>query len=244
MPLRDHFRQPPRGRTWDEVHGVWPAVITADLNRRLPPRYIASAQVHLGTGFEVNVATFDHSDFGRPMAGDPGEGGVATATLALIEPTLDVAANALPDVDEYEVLIHDMEEDRRLVAAIEIVSPANEDRPAHRRSFVAKCATMLARGVCVAVVDLVTDRRANLYSDLIEFLGVSDPSLANEIPTVYAAACRWLRRRPQGRIQAWAHPLEVGQPLPTLPLWLDEDNWLPLDLEATYEQTCQNIRWP
>jgi hypothetical protein len=35
------------------------------------------------------------------------------------------------------------------VAAIEIVSPANKDRPEHRRKFVAKCAALLQQGVSV-----------------------------------------------------------------------------------------------
>ena len=35
------------------------------------------------------------------------------------------------------------------------------------------------------------------------------------------------------------YPLIVGQPLPTLPLWLTEDLMVPLDLEASYEAACR-----
>jgi hypothetical protein len=38
--------------------------------------------------------------------------------------------------------------------------------------------------------------------------------------------------------------LLTGQPLPTLPLWLADDLAVPLDLEATYEQTCGILRIP
>lgn len=72
------------------------------------------------------------------------------------------------------------------VAAVEIVSPANKDRPEHRRMFVAKCAALLAQGVCVAVIDLVTTRRFNLYSDLLDLVGHTDPSLTPEPPPLYA----------------------------------------------------------
>jgi hypothetical protein len=43
---------------------------------------------------------------------------------------------AAPRVDQehYEVRVYDTQRHRRLVAAIEIVSPANKDRPEHRRS--------------------------------------------------------------------------------------------------------------
>jgi hypothetical protein len=37
----------------------------------------------------------------------------------------------------YEVLIFDLQRERRLVAAVEIASPANKDRPESRRLFAA-----------------------------------------------------------------------------------------------------------
>jgi hypothetical protein len=40
----------------------------------------------------------------------------------------------------------------------------------------------------------------------------------------------------------WHWPLVVGQPLPTLPLWLADDLAVSLDLEASYEETCQVLR--
>ena len=61
----------------------------------------------------------------------------------------------LPAQDEYEVRVYDTDRAQRLVAAIEIVSPANKDRPEHRRAFVAKCAALLQNQVSVTIVDLV-----------------------------------------------------------------------------------------
>ena len=37
----------------------------------------------------------------------------------------------------------------------------------------------------------------------------------------------------------WAHALTVEQPLPTLPLWLSDNLAVPLELEASYEETCR-----
>ena len=71
-------------------------------------------------------------------------------------------------MDEYAVRVYDTKSGRRLVAAVEIVSPANEDRPETRRAFVAKCGpASLQSLVCVAIVDLVTTRTFNLYGDLM-----------------------------------------------------------------------------
>jgi transcriptional regulator with XRE-family HTH domain len=52
------------------------------------------------------------------------DGGVARAVWAPPRPTFDVAAD-LPEQDEYEVRVYDIQRHRRLVAAVEIISPAN-----------------------------------------------------------------------------------------------------------------------
>jgi hypothetical protein len=39
-------------------------------------------------------------------------------------------------------------------------------------------------------------------------------------------------------------PLTVGQPLPTLPLWLTDTLYVPLDLERSYEQACDDLSIP
>lgn len=243
MPLRDHFRPPLDDfRSWDELHGAWPTVIVMALNRSLPPRYVAAPRIHLGPHAEIDVTAHESDATDSAVEGTEGaRGGVATAVWAPPRPTFDVAVD-LPEQDEYEVRVYDAQRHRRLVAAVEIVSPANKDRPEHRRSFVAKCAALLQQRVSVALVDLVTTRRFNMYLDLLEHLGQTDPSLAPEPPVVYAAACRWAREEDAWHFRAWTHSLKVGQPLPVLPLWLADDLAVPLELEATYEETCRILR--
>jgi hypothetical protein len=147
--------------------------------------------------------------------------------------------------DEYEVRVYDMERGQRLVAAIELVSPANKDRPEHRRAFVAKCAALLQNQVSVTIVDLVTVRDQNLYGDLLELIGQSDPALGQESPGIYAVACRATKTKPDPgegwQLETWFEPLRIGQPLPTLPLWLADDLSIPLDLEGSYEATCKAL---
>jgi hypothetical protein len=163
MPLRDHFRPPLDKKTSLEgFHGSWPAVIVMALNRELPPRYLAEPRVHLGVSMEIDVTAFDE-EMPAPSASGFGadEGGVATETAvwAPPRPTFAVAAD-LPDQYAYEVRVFDTWRDRRLVAAVAIVSPANKDRPENRRAFVTKCAALLQQRVSVAIVDLVTTRRS------------------------------------------------------------------------------------
>ncbi len=232
MPLRDHFRPPLDDiASWEELHGAWPAMIVMALNPKLPPRYVAAPRVHLGASMEIDVSADDKDEtasFGRT----PGGGAVATATWAPPRPTFDVATD-LPDQDTYEVRIYDTKRHRRLVAAVAIVSPANKDRPENRRAFVTRCAALLQERVSVAIVDLVTTRQFNLYGDLLELIGQTDPALAPEPPSMYAAACRWTPPGESWRFQTWNHALALGQPLPTLPLWLADDFAVPLELEES-----------
>jgi hypothetical protein len=245
MPLRDHFRPPLADRrSWEGFHGGWPMMIVNALGPKLPERYIAEPQVHLGSSIEIDVATYgqDEADSLAPAARDNG-GGVATAVWAPPRPTLSVATD-LPAQDEYAVRVYDTRSGRRLVAAVEIVSPANRDRPEHRRLFVAKCAALLQNRVCVAIVDLVTTRTSNLYCDLMDFFGQTDPSLAGGPPSLYAVACRWAKNGDAWVLETWTHSLALGRSLPTLPLWLAENLAVPLELEMSYEETCRILRIP
>jgi len=245
MPLRDHFRPPLDDITaWEGFHGQWPAVIVQKLGKWLPSRYVAAPRVHSGSYGEVDVATYDTEAAGSLFSGtDPGNGGVATAVWAPARPTLAVETD-VPDSGDCEVRVFDARRGRRLVAAVEIVSPANKDRPENRRLFVARCAALLQQRVAVAIVDLVTVRDFNLYADLLELLGQSDPALGREPPPLYAVSCRWRLLDQERLLEAWHSPLTFGEPLPTLPLWLTDTFAVPLELEESYQQTCRDLRIP
>src|SRR5438552_3705903 len=222
MPLRDHFRPPLDDlRHWEGLHGGWPMMIVASLRRKLPRRYFAEPRVHSGASAEIDVATFEHEAEGVLAAGDGNDngGGIATAVWAPPRPTLTVVTD-LPTQDVYEVLVYDEKRHCRLVAAVEIVSPANKDRPEHRHAFVSKCAGLLRERVSVVVVDVVTTRAQNLYGELLDLIGQSDPSLSPEPPPLYATACRLTKRENEWLLEAWAQSLGLGRPLPTVPLWL------------------------
>ncbi len=165
---------------------------------------------------------------------------MATAVWAPARPSLAVETS-VPDVDEYEVRIYDARRGRHLVAAIEIVSPGNKDRPEHRNAFIAKCAALLRQGVAVSIVDLVTVRQFNLYAELLAFIGHSDPTLSDPPPHIYATSSRWVTQEKRTILEAWSHVLTVGQPLPVLPLWLSTSLVIPLDLEQSYEQACHDL---
>ena len=239
MPLRDHFRPPVSLQaTWDSLHGMWPADIVRQLRQRLPQGYVAAPTVHPGSQIEVDVATYERDDAPRLQCSDDGVAPVAA--WAPPEPTVAVETD-IPDYDEYSVRIYDAERGRQLVATIELVSPGNKDRPEKRNAFVGKCAALLRKGVAVSIVDVVTTRQSNLYAELMAFVGHPDPTMSVDPPPLYAASCRWVRREPRALLESWSKALAVGQPLPTLPLWLADALVVPLDLEESYERTCRDL---
>ncbi len=138
--------------------------------------------------------------------------------------------------------IYDNRRDRRLVAAIGLVSPSNKDRPETRASFVAKLAALLSQGVCVSLVDVVNLHEVNLYEQLLDWLESSDPDLGDEPPAMSALTLRLRASGTPRLMDSWYDPLRVGQPLPSLPIWLHETLAVSLNLEESYEETCRLLR--
>lgn len=237
MPLRDHFRPPVTDfASWEELHGAWPGVIAFRLNMLLPPEYRSGVKVHLGTLVEIDVGAFELGS--ATSAAGPSDGGPQWQAEA---PTLLLETDELSP-PEYEVLVYDRTAGRRLVAAVELVSPRNKDRPEAREAFVSKCHALLQQEVCVVIVDPVTSRSGNLYAGLAERIGARRPATADA--ATYAVGCRVDRSRGRYRVEAWEHVLSVGSPLPTLPLWISESRYVALELERTYEETCRGLRIP
>ena len=233
MPLLDHFRPPlSQQRHWDSFHGAWAEAMAQHLNQLLlPEHFVAEARVKLGGQVEIDVGTF--AEEGSTTSS--GHGGVAL--WAPPQPTATAPLDfQIPDVFEVHVL-HE-EGGPRLVAAIELVSPANKDRPSHRRMFAVKCASYLQSGVNVMIIDVVTERAGNLHSELLELLPaqLSTPAKGNH--DLYATAYRTVAGSQGLTLETWAKTLSLRQDLPTLPLWIMPDLALPIDLETTYLAAC------
>ena len=240
MPLHDHFRPPVSNkRHWSELHGQWPGEIVRTLFDRLPPGFYAGPRLFLGSSFEVDVSVAKDDDH---LTYSPDSAAGGTATLAALDTPFTAVADGLR-YDEYEVRIYDDQLQRTLVAAIELVGPSNKVRPETRMQFVSKCVALLYEGVCVSIVDIVSERRANLYVELLSRIGQPDPRVGAEPPTMYAVALRLRRRTNQPPlIDAWYFPLALGQPLPTITLWLSPTLRIALPLEPSYGEVCRLLR--
>ncbi len=225
MPLLDHFHPPlSERRHWHSFHNSWATYLSSQLNSLLPSGYFAEANVQFGV--EIDVAAFEETSGAR-------------APTSWMPPTAAASHPFEMSGVVVEVGIFSRSGGPQLAGAVELISPANKDRPLQRDAFVSKCVTYLQAGVGLVLVDVVTERTADLHRELLVRLGVSDPG---EGSVLSGSAHRPVERAGTRCLDVWREPIAVGQPLPTLPLWLRGGLCLPVELESTYERTCVEQR--
>jgi hypothetical protein len=240
MPLLDHFRPPLASRRhWESFHSGWAYEMARWLNRTLiPAGYLAEPVVTLGTQLQVDVAAFDERE--EPTRPNDSAGGTATALQTWAPPDTALTMPAIFP-DDIEVQIFQTEGGSHLVAAVELVSPRNKDRPEARRGFAAKCAAYLQRGIGLVVADIVTTRQQNLHDELADLLGQPPAPRYPTDSLLYVVAYRPSGREGVGQIELWPIDLTLGLALPTVPLALRNGPTVPLDLETTYMDTRQSL---
>jgi hypothetical protein len=245
MPLRDHFHPPISLRKgWAGVHHSWAVTIVQRLNGSiLTPEFESEPEVHAGTAISIDVATYEEGGERSPFGTNGNGGGVATAEWVFAAPVVTLTGPvAFTDPDLFEVQVYKQSGGLKLVAAIELVSPANKDRPAHRRAFATKVASYLQQGVSVVTVDVVTERLANLHDDLVELLHLPDHFDWQSLTGLSAVVYRVVKVNDQPRLDVWPYELTLGAELPIVPLWLEPDLSVPLELELTYTSACESLR--
>jgi hypothetical protein len=220
MPLRDHFHPPLSvERPWDGVHSAWASAIAFQLNGDLLPEdCFAIPQVTTGGRIEGDAATLE-----QPA------------------PTLTAPLDFIGQ-RTFEVKVVQQRGGQRHRAAIQLISPADKDCASRRRACAVRCAADLQQGLSLVLVDVVTQRRANLHEELTRLLGVPEQLAWATSADLYATAYRTTCREGTTQIDVWAEPLSVGRPLPTLPLWLGPTLAVPLNLEESYEAACASLR--
>jgi hypothetical protein len=237
MPLLDHFHPPLSvSHPWKGFHSAWANAITNQLNEVLPEGYYAIPEVPLGDQIEIDVASFERLGNGAAAA-------IGTSTAVWAPPRSRLTAPVdFERVQSVEIHVFEDSGGPQLRAAIELVSPANKDRPRSRLTFAGKCAGYLERSVGLVVLDTVTTPRANVHAEIVAVLEPAADMSWDSPSQLAAVAYRAIRESGQTRVEAWPEPLSVGSNLPTLPLWLGTDLCLPLPLEDSYTAACRSLR--
>jgi hypothetical protein len=224
MPIHDWTRV--EAGDFHHFHQCWVVAIGNALNGGLlPPSYRAMVEQVTGRPIPV-VVTLQ----GREPKEEP-EGGIA---VAVSPPTARVIArmeriNYAKRAD-HVVIRHGR---GKVVAIIEIVSPGNKESRHAIRSFVEKAADILNQGVNLLIVDLFppTPRDPQgIHKAIWDEFGDEPFEAPPGEPLIVASYIG-------GDIPtAYVESIGIGDPLPSLPIFLSETRYVPAPLETTYQE--------
>ena len=132
-----------------------------------------------------------------------------------------------------------------LRGAIELVSPANKDREASRRTFAARCASHLKHGIGVVVVDVVTNRQADLHRELFDLLEVktapNQVEFEDRALRVLLSTCDGAQRTPSGGMARGTLARRESSRRPSL---AGPRSVRARALEESYQAACRSLRIP
>jgi len=236
MPVHDWTRV--EAGIFHDFHIVWTAEIRNALNGGiLPSDYYALVEQHAGR-FVSDVLTLHAGQPGQESSPHPpSSGGIAVAEA----PPRVRRKLTSPETyrERRRTLAIRHVSGHRLVAILEIVSPANKDRPGTVGELAAKVFEALDLGIHVLLVDILPPSRHDpqgmhgaIWDNFEE--GPYDLPVDESLTVAsYAAG---------PPVKAYLEHLTVGAALPeNMPLFLQSDRYVPIPLETTYQGAYRGV---
>lgn len=226
MPLHDWTRATPG--MFPDFHSSWLTDLKRALNAGLLPAGFYAMSEQRASLYGPDVLTLTTNP--RPAPGSyPGGGnGVAVAeprTARRLE------SHAVPTTGRALTVRHAGGE--RVVAVIEVVSPANKDRPEHVGDFAGKVVSLVRNGVHVVVIDILPPGKHDpdgMHAAIWPGLDTEPEAVAPPPDQPFTFAGYRAAYKPVAYLEYAA----VGQSLPDVPLFLDGDVFVNVPLETTY----------
>jgi hypothetical protein len=213
---------------WDGVHNIW----IVELLRWIKPRLPAGYRAYIGSTPALTVgATQEKPDVAvrhwlpEPPPAPPEPAG---QDAELPQPDVVAATISLDPQTAVYVATHN-----RMVAAVELVSPRNKDRPSSRAFYLARYLGYLHEGAHLLLVDVHRRPVGFSFADAL----AAEMQIKHEpLPPPLAVSYQVGEPATEGGrlIGTWRRSLVVGQPLPTIHLALSTRQVIPIDLETTY----------
>jgi Protein of unknown function (DUF4058) len=221
---------------WDGVHSLWIVELLRWIKPRLPEGYRAyigsTPALTVGTGDERADVVVRQWLPEPPADTHPSLPEAAGNAPEFPEPDVELATLTLVPQKALFITVHG-----RMIAAVELISPRNNDRPSSRANYVSRYLGYMLDGAHLLLVDV--HRRPINFSfaeALAQELQIRQP------PSPAPVAVSYRVGEPAatgGRyIAPWRRELVVGQPLPTMPLPLTLHVNIPVDLEFTYSRAA------
>ena len=132
-----------------------------------------------------------------------------------------------------------VERQGRLIAAIEVISPRNKDRPIARSAYLARYLGYLLDGAHLVIVDVHRRPIGFSFADQIATeLHLEQPPVPPPMAVSYRVG---EPTAAGGRLLAiWRRQLTVGDALPAIPLPLTSDQEVILELDQTYARAAED----
>ena len=157
FPGMDPYIEDP-GR-WPDFHGRFIAAIVGTLQPLLRPKYVATGEERVYVAETERLIRPDVAVL-RTSGGVAGRGAVAA-----VEPdAAQVFAIEQEDIHETYIEIVDPNDDRRVIAAIEVLSPKNKRKGAGRDSYLKKRKELWKRGANLVEIDLLRGGRWTVWT--------------------------------------------------------------------------------
>jgi hypothetical protein len=228
MPIHDWTRVD--AGIFHDFHNVWIAELRNTLNSGLlPSGFYALSEQHAGK-YIADVLTLQTSP-PSPAPRPPGGGVAVVEAPPKVRQKLSLSAAAR---SRRKTLTIRHVSGHRIIALVEMVSPANKDRREHVEEFVDKLEQALHYGIHVLLVDLLPPGRQDprgMHGAVWDRLGDDPEPVPDGEPLTLAA---YVADSP---VKAYIERLAVGTALPEMPLFLDPDYYINVPLESTYQTT-------
>jgi hypothetical protein len=231
MPVHDWTRV--EAGIFHDFHTVWTVALRNALNEGLLPEgYYALAEQHAGRAIADVLTLHASPEPGEPVWLPPDTGGIAVAE-APPRVRRKQSVEPAPLARRRSLAIRHVS-GHRLVALIEIVSPANKDRARHVEELVEKAVSALERGVHLLLVDLFPpgpNDTAGIHGAIVRALEpLGEPyQLPAEAPLTLAGYVAG------PKVDIYLEHLAVGAAMADMPLFLRPDRYVYAPLEATYQ---------
>lgn len=229
MPLHDWKRV--SAGTFHILHSDWTIGLYHALNAGiLPNGFYATVEQRALGGIVPDLLALESRPESNSYHGPVEGGGVATL---LAPPRLEVAADfEAEEARTTRVVAVRRTPGDRLAAVIEIVSSGNKESAHAVRSFTRKVAELFTRGVHFLMLDVHPHGPrdpAELHNLVLSEWMDTAPPLPADRPLTFASF------DVGERVRAYVVTANVGDPLPTMPLFLLPGLCVEVPLEPTYQ---------
>jgi hypothetical protein len=238
MPIHDWTRVD--AGIFHDFHHEWITTIKHAVNQVLKgTNYYALAE-QIASGLGPDVLTLQYPPTGKKPKKQTSESSREGIALAESPPKVQFRIGGAKQwyaAKKKAVTVRHVSE-HRVVAVLEILSPGNKSGRAALAAVERKAQELLDAGVHLTLVDLFppTPRDPQGIHPVVWDADEDDIFRFNPAKPLTCASYR------AGTMpEAFVEPVAVGDSLPTMPLFLTPDEYVPVELEATYEAALLGV---